>query len=84
MGLTYPKTMSIMGSQAQREELYNSNETEVRLVEKKELSREEKILSICEVVKTQSDGETAQDNLLLNGLRLAYDRGYVDGAAASA
>ncbi len=50
----------------------------------KELSREEKILSICEAVKGQSEAETAQDNLLLGGLRLAYDHGYADGTAASA
>ena len=53
-------------------------------MDKKELSREEKILSICEAVKTQSEGQQAEDNVLLGGLRMAYDSGYMDGAAASA
>lgn len=53
-------------------------------MDQKEISREEKILSICEIVKTQSESKQAEDNVLLSGLRLAYDRGYVDGAAASA
>ena len=53
-------------------------------MDKKELSREEKILSICEAVKAQSDSQQAEDNVLLGGLRMAYDSGYMDGAAASA
>ena len=53
-------------------------------MDQKEISREEKILSICEAVKGQSEGQQAEDNVLLSGLRLAYNRGYVDGVAASA
>ena len=53
-------------------------------MEMNKVSREEKILSICEAVKGQSETETAQDNLLLCGLRLAYDHGYADGSAEKA
>lgn len=52
-------------------------------MDEKKSSREEKILKICEAMKAQSDSETAQDNLLLGGLRMAYDHGYADGAASA-
>ena len=53
-------------------------------MEKKELSREEKIMGIFEIVKTQSEDDIVKDKLVMSGLRLAYDSGYMDRAAASA
>ena len=46
------------------------------------MTREEKILRICEAVKAQSESEQAQDNVLISGIRLAYDKGYMDGVTA--
>ena len=37
------------------------------------MTREEKILRICEAVKAQSESEQAQDNVLISGIRLAYE-----------
>ncbi|MBQ7885377.1 MAG: hypothetical protein IJ313_00630 [Clostridia bacterium] len=53
-------------------------------MDQKDIAREEQLLSICEAVDGQSEGQQAEDNVLLSGLRLAYNRGYVDGVAASA
>ena len=53
-------------------------------MEMNKVSREEKILKICEAVKDQSESEQAIDNVLLSGIRLAYERGYADHAAEMA
>lgn len=53
-------------------------------MENMEKKREEKIMSIFEIVKTQSEDDIVKDKLVMSGLRLAYDRGYMDRAAASA
>lgn len=53
-------------------------------MDQKKLSKEEKILSICEAVKGQDVTDTARDKQLMSGLRLAYDLGYADSAAESA
>lgn len=53
-------------------------------MEQSKATREEKILRICEAVKDQSESEQAVDNVLLSGIRLAYERGYADHAAEMA
>ncbi|MBQ8617685.1 MAG: hypothetical protein IJ418_09235 [Clostridia bacterium] len=53
-------------------------------MDENKVSREEKIMGIFEIVKAQSEDDTVKDKLVMSGLRMAYDHGYMDGAAASA
>lgn len=53
-------------------------------MDQKKLSKEEKILRICEIVKGQSVTDTVHDKQLMSGLNLAYDLGNADRAVESA
>ena len=53
-------------------------------METMEKRREETVLKICDLVKSQSEQDAVEAKKVMSGLRLAYNIGYADKAAASA
>ena len=45
------------------------------------VTREDKIMFICEALKAQTEGEQAQDNATISMMSAAYDLGVRDGMA---